>query len=149
MKQLLKTLLLGLLLTAVWSCNKEEELNPVPSIEFVSISTTNVESFNNQIVVNIAYKDEDGDLGQQDPDEYSLRIKDARLNDFDWYHIPPLTPNNEALNIEGEFSIELNALFLLGNGSQESTTLSFQLIDRAGNWSNTIQSPQILIVDSL
>lgn len=138
-----------LLLLSLTSCEKEEALDPVPSIEFKSISASEVENFNNQLVVKIAYQDEDGDLGEQDPDSYSLRIRDARLNDFDWYHIPPLTPDNEALNIEGEFEIELNALFLLGNGDQESTTLSFQLRDRAGNWSNTVQSPLILILDSL
>lgn len=138
-----------LLLLLLTSCKKEEVLDPVPTIEFKSISASEVENFNNQLVVKIAYQDEDGDLGEQDPDSYSLRIRDARLNDFDWYHIPPLTPDNEALNIEGEFEIELNALFLLGNGDQESTTLSFQLRDREGNWSNTVQSPLILILDSL
>lgn len=141
--------LLILLFLSLTSCEKEEALDPVPSIEFKSISASEVENFNNQLVVKIAYQDEDGDLGEQDPDSYSLRIRDARLDDFDWYHVPPLTPQNEELNIEGEFEIELNALFLLGNGDQESTTLSFQLRDRAGNWSNTVQSPLILIVDSL
>ncbi len=141
--------LLILSLLVLTSCEKEEALDPVPSIEFKSISASEVENFNNQLIVKIGYKDEDGDLGEQDPDSYSLRIRDARLNDFDWYHVPPLTPSNEALNIEGEFEIELNALFLLGNGDQESTTLSFQLRDRAGNWSNTVQSPLILILDSL
>lgn len=142
-------LVLFLLFLSLTSCEKEEALDPVPSIEFKSISASEVENFNNQLVVKIAYQDEDGDLGEQDPDSYSLRIRDARLDDFDWYHVPPLTPQSEELNIEGEFEIELNALFLLGNGDQESTTLSFQLRDRAGNWSNTVQSPLILILDSL
>lgn len=131
------------------SCKKEEELNPVPQIEFVSISETTVEQFENNIAITISYADENGDIGYQDPDTYSLRVKDARLSEFDWYHIPPLTPNEEELNISGDFQLELNTLFLLGNASEESTSFSIQLKDREGNWSNTIQSPQILIVDSL
>ncbi|NQX91635.1 MAG: hypothetical protein HRT74_05840, partial [Flavobacteriales bacterium] len=119
------------------ACNKEEEANPVPEIELISVSHTTVESFNNDVSINIAYTDETGDLGYQDPDTYSLRVKDSRLSEFDWYHIPPLTPNQEELNISGTFSLQLNPLFLLGNGDQESTSLSIQLKDRAGNWSNT------------
>jgi hypothetical protein len=38
---------------------------------------------------------------------------------------------------------------LLGNGPQEKTSFSIRIKDRAGNWSEEINSPQITILDSL
>jgi len=134
---------------SLFSCKKEEEANPIPEITLDSVSETIVQSFENTIEIRLSYKDETGDIGYQDPDTYSLRIKDSRLSDYDWYHVPPLTPNNEELNIEGSFTVSLTSLFLLGSGDQETTILTLQLKDRAGNWSNVIQTPDILIVDSL
>jgi len=53
------------------------------------------------------------------------------------------------LDIEGEFHVQISPLFLLGYGEQETTTLSFQLFDRAGNPSNEVTSETILILDTL
>jgi hypothetical protein len=106
-------------------------------------------NFQNSLQITLDYIDENGDIGYQDPDAYSLRVKDSRLEEFDWYHIPPLTPEMEELNISGSFTVELNSLFLLGNASQETTTFTLQLKDRSGNWSNQITSPAVMIVDSL
>lgn len=131
------------------ACKKEEEINEVPEITFDSISSTTVVEFDNNISITVAYSDENGDIGYQDPDTYSLRVKDSRLAEYDWYHIPPLTPEMGELNIEGTFTVELNSLFLLGNSTQETTTFTLQLKDRSGNWSNQIVTPVVMIVDSL
>ena len=144
-----KSILFFCVTVLLFSCKKEEEADPIPEITFKSISSTTVLNFENNLEIQIDYVDETGDIGYQDPDTYSLRIKDSRLSDFDWYHIPPLTPNNEELKIEGSFTVSLSSLFLLGSADQESTVLTLQLKDRAGNWSNVIQTPTILIVDSL
>jgi hypothetical protein len=37
----------------------------------------------------------------------------------------------------------------MGSGTQESTSFTIQLQDNAGNWSNTITTPVVLVVDSL
>ena len=145
-----KFCLIILIIAVLFSCKKNEEITiPIPEISYVSISSTEVVEFNNELQITFSYIDRDGDLGYQDPDVYALRIKDARLNDFDWYHIPPLTPNEMELEIEGEFTVYLAPLFLLGNGSQEATNFTLQIQDRAGNWSNQIATPQVLINDSL
>ena len=148
MRQIYQYIVAVLLILLVFSCKKEEP-SPYPEIEFVSISETEVEEFNNQIEVFISFKDVNGDLGTIDADDLTLKIKDARLNDYDWFHIPPLTPNSEELEIEGTFSIQLNPLFLLGNGDEESTHFSIQIKDRSENWSNQITTPTVIIRDSL
>ena len=130
-------------------CKKEDE-NPVaPIISFDTISATTVEQFNNSIQIGILYEDYQGDLGREDPDDFSLRVRDARLSDYDWYHIPPMTPDNQELHIKGKYILELDPLFLMGTGTQESTTLTIQVQDKAGNWSNSIVTPVVLVVDSL
>jgi len=133
----------------VAACKKEEEINEVPEITFDSISSTTVVEFDNNISITVAYSDENGDIGYQDPDTYSLRVKDSRLAEYDRYHIPPLTPEMEELKIEGTFTVELKSLFLLENSTQETTTFTLQLKDRSGNWSNQIVTPVVMIVDSL
>lgn len=139
-----------ILIIVLHSCKKDtEEGDRVPTIEFVSISESTVVSFENEVSLSLSYADNNGDIGYTDPDEPSLRVKDARLSESDWYHVPPLTPNSQELSISGTFSVQLNTLFLLGNAQQEITNFSIQLQDREGNWSNTIVTPDILIVDSL
>ncbi|MDZ4821964.1 MAG: hypothetical protein SH856_00720 [Flavobacteriales bacterium] len=133
----------------ILACKKKEEDPAAPVIEFKSISANEVEQFNNTVSITFSYEDFQGDLGEQDPDDYSLSVKDSRLENADWFHVPPMTPDMQELHIKGEYSLELPALFLLGNGSQEAAKFTLQLTDRAGNKSNTIVSPEVLVVDSL
>lgn len=143
LKSIAILLLLALHLTA---CRKEEEPDPAPVLEFVAISVTEVIEFSNAISVTVKYSDVNGDLGSPDPDENTVRVRDARLPDYDWYHLQPLTPNLEELNISGSFVLELNPLFILGNGVEEVTTFTIQVRDRAGNWSNEVVTPQVRVI---
>ena len=138
-----------LMATLFSSCRKEDERPVAPILTFQSISATTVEQFNNNPIIKFVYEDFQGDLGETDPDNYSLRVKDSRLSEYDWYHIPPMTPDLQELHIKGIYSLELPALFLLGSGTEETTTLLVQIRDRAGNWSNIINTPNVLVVDSL
>ena len=144
-------LIFGLTLL-VWTssgCKPDEAVLEAPQISIASIDPLLVVEFEHPIEVILHYSDEQGDLGEADPDNPSLRVRDSRLEGDDWYHIPPLTPNNMELSIAGDFMVQIPPLFLLGNGSQESTTLSFQLFDRAGHGSNVVASETILILDTL
>lgn len=135
------------LIVLVVGCKKEEAPDPAPVLEFVGISATEVVEFSNALTVTINYSDVNGDLGSPDPDENTVRVRDARLPDYDWYHLQPLTPNLEELNISGSFVLELNPLFILGNGVEEVTTFTVQVRDRAGNWSNEVVTPQVRIME--
>jgi hypothetical protein len=144
-----KILLIALCLPLVWSCKKEDEADSAaPVIAFKAISHTEVEEFTNNISITFAFEDFQGDIGYSDNDQLSLRVKDSRLEAEDWYHVPPMTPNLQELHIKGEYSVELNPLFLLGNGAHETTTFTLQLKDREGNWSNQIVTPDVLINDT-
>lgn len=140
---------LSILVLLFFSCKKEEEKATAPVITFQSISASTVEQFDNNIMIKIGYEDFQGDLGEPDPDNYSVRVRDARLADFDWYHIPPVTPDLQELHVKGTLNIEIDPLFLLGVGTQEYTRFNVEVRDRLGNWSNTVTTPNVLIVDSL
>lgn len=140
--------LLFLVFALTGGCKKEAPIERVPSLDFVSISESEVVQFTNAVEVVIKFEDGDGDLGSPNPDVNTLRVKDSRLLNYDWYHVPPMTPDLEELQIEGSYTVTLNPLFILGNGSSEEATFTLQIKDRAGNWSNAIVTPPVLIVES-
>lgn len=142
-------MIIPLSILVFFSCSKKEDDEDVisnePKISLVSITPQEVENFNNSVTLVISYKDNNGDLGFDDPDQFSLWVKDSRLDSADYYHIPPLAPLNKNLIIQGKLEIILNSIFLLGNGNEEIITLSIKLRDRANNWSNIITTPTITI----
>ena len=145
-KQISIILLCFVLIT---SCKKEDNTPKIPEISLVSISPTTLVQFEEPVNIVIGYKDLDGDLGFENPDSFALQIKDNRLEDPDWYHVPPLSPIGSNVSIQGELDIQISSLFLLGNGSEEQTSFTIKMIDRAGNWSQEIMTPQLIIKDSL
>lgn len=122
--------------------------NPIPKIRLISVSTEKVVEFADSFSVKIGYEDGDGNLGSFEADTLDIRVKDARLSEADFYHLPPLAPLKANVRIEGAFSLKLKNLFLIGSGNLETTTLEIQIKDRKQNWSNTVQTPTISISKS-
>jgi hypothetical protein len=145
MKQPNTIYLYSLLSVAMLSGCKKDDESAAPVIELKDISATNVVEYNNAIEVTIGYEDHQGDVGTLDPDEYSLFVADDRFTEQDGYHIDPLTPDLQALHIRGSLRLVLRPLFIMGNDSMETTRLTFELRDRAGNVSNSVTSEDIII----
>ena len=138
------------IIVMISACTKTTEtpaFPPEPKINLVEISHDTLVEFQDQLVLTIAYEDGDGDLGTSDPDVNSIFIKDERLAVADEYYLPPLAPEDANISITGEVNIELSTTFLLGNGTQEMTTFELYMVDRAGNKSNVIATPEILIIE--
>lgn len=137
------------LVLIIHGCKKKKETTTeqiAPSIELISITPQNVKEFKDSISILLKYKDVNGDLGETNPDETSLEVRDSRLTSADKYHIQPLAPNTgKDISIEGELRIKLNSMFLLGAGTSEQSVLTIKLKDRAGNWSNEVTSQPIII----
>ena len=129
--------------------NPNPEISDVPAIELLAVAPTNVISHADSIVFTIQYTDGDGDLGTTDPDIPTLELIDNRDSEdlvFE-YHLSPRTPSGTMISIQGELSIILNNTILLDeNNTSEQTTFSIRIIDRAGNWSNTIETEIITIM---
>ncbi len=133
-----------------FSCKKntleKEGYTEVPQIELVSVNTQSVKQFQDSVIITISFKDLNGDLGEQDPDNNSLYILDGRLQAADYYHIPPITPEDLEFKTRGRIRIKKPTLFLFGtNGGDEKTRLTIKVKDRAGNWSNEVTTNEITI----
>lgn len=135
-----------ILLVIFSSCKKKTELMAVePFLELVSVSPTSVQEFNQSIEIFIDYEDGDGDLGFENADSNALVIHDSRLDNPDYYYVPPQAPLDEIIAISGTLHITIPNVFLLGNGTSETTTFSISIKDRAGHWSNELVTDQITI----
>lgn len=133
-------------LLLILSCKKEDETySTTPEIEFISLTPSTTPEFSQDVRLVIKYKDGDGDIGTEDPDSYSLFVKDARLPNADEYHVQPLSPPGSNIQIEGELKIKLAGLFVIGTDSTEKTSFKVKLKDRAGNFSNEISTTSITI----
>ena len=138
-------LLTGLLIIA--GCGKEDDItySNTPVIGLVSISQDTIRQYEDVLSIRISYKDGDGDIGFEDPEEYALYVRDIRLEAFDGFYVGPLAPPDAQVPIQGELNIEFPSLFLFGNGAVEQTRFEIKMIDRAGNESNLIETDFVAI----
>ncbi|MEL7533600.1 MAG: hypothetical protein AAFN10_19960 [Bacteroidota bacterium] len=135
-----------LLFSAACTTPVEKEPRPVePSIKVLTLTPESVQEFVDDLELVVEYLDYDGDIGDPDPDEKTLWVQDSRLDEPDWYHVPPIAPVGQEVPIEGTFIVPLNRLFLLGNGQQEEVFFTIKLKDRAGNWSEEVISPTVTV----
>jgi len=126
---------------------KKDEVSEAPTISIANLSSYSVVEYTNAIEVTINYEDHQGDIGTTDPDEHSLFVSDERFAEQDGYHIDPLTPDLQSLHVRGSLRVSLRPLFIMGNDSIETTRLTFELRDRAGNVSNRVMTEEITIVN--
>lgn len=134
-------------LSLLMACSEKEMVpaKAAPVIGVISITPDTIVQFQDSAYVTIQYEDQNGDIGNVDPDVNDLEIKDSRLSQADTYHIQPLTPDGMELFIRGQIKIRLNTLFLLGIGDYETVTFSIRLRDQANQWSSTVTTDPIVI----
>jgi hypothetical protein len=56
-----------------------------------------------------------------------------------------MAPIGSNIKIKGSMQLRLRNTFLLGSGGDERTQYDIRMKDRAGNWSNYIQTKEITI----
>ncbi len=142
--------LLFLVAGILWTtgCKKDDDpfANKVPTIELLSLTPQMVVEFQDSLVFNIKYRDNDGDLGENNPNVKNLFITDNRIGIVYDYRIQQLAPTGSAIAIEGTLQVVLNSVARTDTSlAQESATFSVYVKDRAGNKSNTVTSGAITI----
>lgn len=145
--------LLALVLLVV-SCGKDdpdELLTEVPTIELIKVipESNQVQQYTDELTFTISYSDGDGDLGTEDPDVPSIELVDTRNPDvlkFD-YHLSPRAPSGSEIKITGELNVILNHTIIIDeNNNSETTTFKIRIKDRAGNWSNEVETGVITVM---
>lgn len=130
------------------NCKKDNELSgnsKVPFIKMLDVSSTTIVQFKDSLVIRFEYSDGDGDIGEINPDQNDLQVKDKRLNKADFYFVKPLSPPGASIKTKGIIAVQMKNTFLLGTANSETTTFELKLKDRSGNWSNSIITPVITI----
>lgn len=129
------------------ACKKEDDItySEIPEITLVGLSHDTIRQYEDVLTIRIFYKDGDGDIGFEDPQQYALYVRDIRLEAFDGFYVGPLAPPDAIVPIQGELTIEFPSLFLFGNGAVENTKFEIKMIDRAGHESNVIETDFVAI----
>ena len=140
MKKILFILLSVLIIS---SCKKEDD--SLFNILLLSTSPISLQEFQENIIVEIEFEHSEGFMGFYDPDYLSLEVKDSRLTNADYYHLIPLNPPDNELEIKGIVQLEIDAPFILGSGNLETLFFTMRIQDREGKWSNDISTPLISV----
>ena len=140
MKKILFILLSVLIIS---SCKKEDD--SIFNISLLSASPISLQEFQENIIVEIEYEHSKGFMGFYDPDYLSLEVKDSRLVNADYYHLIPLNPPDNELEIKGIIKLEIDAPFILGSGNLETLFFTIRIQDREEEWSNEIFTPLISV----
>ena len=138
-----KILFISLLVFIMSSCKKEDD--SLFNISLLSTSPISLQEFQENIIVEIEFEHSEGFMGFYDPDYLSLEVKDSRLTNADYYHLIPLNPPDNELEIKGIIQLEIDAPFILGSGNLETLFFTMRIQDRQGEWSNDIATPLISV----
>ena len=146
MRRLLTVIIAVAMLAGMAGCKKEETISDKPEIKFVSMSPGTARKYVDEVKVTISYTDGNGDLGENTPDVKNLFCTDSRNNVTYQFRINQLAPDEANIIIQGEISFNLPPQgFADDNNTSEMATYSVYVKDRAGNISNTIQTPALTI----
>lgn len=135
-------LLLGVL---SFACEEDPIVNPVPSLELISIGPQVVMEFEDSVVIRLFYKDGDGDLGGGHPDSANFFVEDNRAGIINEFRLQTLVPNNNSVPIQGEIDLRLNSLFISDSSNSQSVNFTIHCVDRAGNESNRVTTGELII----
>lgn len=141
----MRKLLILFAIVALWSCSKDEPFDDVPTLELVSIGPKSVVQFEDSVVISLAYEDGNGDLGGFPADSVNLFVVDNRIGVPFEFRIQELVPGGAEVPIQGTLNVTIQNLYITGTGTQESVTFDIYAYDRAGNKSNVVKTPAIVV----
>jgi hypothetical protein len=143
------------------SCVKAPEFSNIPKIEFVGLSKDTMRQGLNQqdsITVSFHFQDGDGDLGRMtESDENNVFVFDTRTGLLDnTFGIPFVPAQGSSNGIEGEVHIKLYSTCCIhpvgdpctpsAQYPVDAVTYQIYITDRAGNSSNLIETPVIVLL---
>jgi hypothetical protein len=152
MKRVVIVLLSTILLA---SCFKEPSYPPVPEIAFMRVSSVDnpILALTSDVYMQFSFQDGDGDLGRLNESDTTANmfVKDLRFGivSSEAYSIPPIPRKGSSPAVKGDISFNFrNSLFCNPlEPSRQFDTIQYEIFvrDRAGNISNTITTPPIVV----
>jgi hypothetical protein len=127
------------------SPNGSTQFDRAPIIELLGLSQDTLKQFEDTLLITLFYKDSNGDLGFENPNQNAIFVRDNRFANFDGFYLGPIAPIDQSISIQGQLILQLPHLFILGSAKSENTNFTLYLIDREGNKSNEIDTPPVNI----
>jgi len=137
---------LSMIMLFLLACEEDTPgFSELPEIELLSITPAVVQAQQDSIVFEIQYKDGNGDLGSNDDSKRNVFVTDLRIDLEHAFRIQQLAPSGSEIAIQGSFKIFLENTLITGADPEEKVSFEVYVVDRAGNESNVITTPEILV----
>ena len=143
----------GVLISMLSSCLTPPDYDPVPKIEFDSLTKTYVQGFLvtdppvlDSITFFISFTDGDGDLGTGATDTtHNLFFVDSRTGFPYPFQFPYVTPEGNVKDISGIISYTFSPFNCVPGHQVDTVSYTIYISDRAGHLSNEVTTPEIVI----
>lgn len=128
------------------ACKKKTEISTTPVIEFKGVNKYQIKEYSDSLQITISYTDSDGDIGENDPNKKNIFLTDTRTNTVLEYRVKEIVPNKQTVSITGTINVVIDKIYINSTtASTEALSYKIQLIDRAGNKSNEVQTGVITL----
>jgi hypothetical protein len=149
-----RLLCITLVIVTLFSCRKEEVYPVQPSLTFKEmIKHTNDQGLDDSLTITVTFTDGDGDIGLQEGESdppFNLFFQSYEKLDGVFkpsvelnYRVPFLVPEGRHKSLRGDISVNVSSL--PSNVINDTLYYSIYLTDRAGNKSNVVSSPEVII----
>jgi len=144
----LLVLVLGCL--TMYCCKKAPTYPATPSLTWLNASPNPVKIGTDSLVLKFAFTDGDGDLGAADTSVFVTDIRPNSINKpFTYtFNLPSIPSKGSYKQITGNISINMysNNSCRPGHDTRDTVSYSIYVKDKAGNKSNTINTPLIIFI---
>jgi len=154
--------LVFLLALCIAGCVKPPELPNTPRIVSVDLNTVNFpgvftpETINDSLFILIEFEDGDADLGEREDEPVPyITIEDSRTGEIQTFGMNGIEVNGALGSIQGTIQVKHKTCCSNANGivcfpednlpPSEEVQFIVQLVDRAGNVSNSVTSPVLTL----
>jgi hypothetical protein len=137
----------GLILSMMSACINPPDYPTVPQIEFDSLTKTYVKGLPalDSITFYISFTDGDGDLGPVNNDTTpNLLFKDSRTGFINGFQFPFITPEGNVKDISGTIAYTFSPFDCVPGKNLDTFFYTISILDRAGNISNEVTTPDII-----
>ncbi len=142
---MIRYFIIGTFLVSIAACLNPPDYSPIPAITFDSLSATSARVGHDSITFFIGFTDGDGDLGSANVP--NLFFTDSRTGYPDSFKVPSLTPDGNVKAISGTIAYTFSTFSCTPPQNRQFDTLHYTIYveDRAGNKSNEVLTPEIIL----
>lgn len=142
----MKSALTLLVVMALASSCREALGKNDPVITLLEVGPQTIVEYKDSVYIRLSFYDANGDLGENFTNDDNLFAVDERMGIAHAYRISNLVPGGANVSIQGELEFLIPSVFLTGSGPSEELSYTIYVVDRAGHFSNEINTGVLTVV---